>query len=91
MEIQARQELRAEIRSVYCRLNDEVEADSVGECPEIPVSCKERNPVINAALGNQSTAEARLAPLCQDLRPQLACPLPIARPDLDERHFRKSL
>src|ERR1035438_2604474 len=35
------------------------------EHSEVPGSHEGRNPVINAALGDQSVAESRLAPLCQ--------------------------
>jgi hypothetical protein len=80
-----------EIGSLRRGPNQEIEAGSAGERPEIPVSRKERNPVINTALGNQGIAETRLAALCQHPRSQLACPLPIARTDLDERQFREGL
>ena len=40
---------------------DQLEPGSARECPEIPVSRKERNPVIDAALGDQCIAQARLA------------------------------
>ena len=69
------------------RSNHKIEALSFGERPEVPVSRKERNPAINTALGDQSIAEARFTALCQHLRPQRARPLPIARPDLDQRQF----
>jgi len=56
-----------EIGSAGCGPNDEIEAGSVGERPEIPVSRKQRNPAINTALGDQGIAEPRLAALCQHL------------------------
>ena len=76
-----------EIGSLRRGPNQEIEAGSVGERPEVPVSREERNPAIDTALSDQGIAEARLAALRQHLRPQLACPLPIARLDLDERQL----
>lgn len=78
-------------RSVRCGSKDEIDAGSAGERPEIPVACEERNRVIDAALGDKGVAETCLAALRQHLRPQLACALPIAGPELDERQFRKEL
>src|ERR1035438_5022304 len=87
----AQGEGKAKNGSVGCGPNDEMEAGSVGERPEIPVSRKERNPAIHTALSDQGIAEARLAALGQHLRPQLACALPIAKPNLDERQFAELL
>jgi hypothetical protein len=44
-----------------------MEAGRAGELPEIPVSRKERNPVIHTALSDQGIAEARFAALGQHL------------------------
>src|ERR1700716_2296338 len=66
-----------------------IEARSFGERSEVPVSREERNPSVDAALGNQRVAEAHLAALRQHLRSQRSCSLPIARSDLNHRHFRK--
>ena len=64
-----------------------IEARSFGESSEVPVSREEGNTSIDAALGNQRVAEACLAVLRQHLRSQLSRSLPIARSDLDQRHF----
>jgi hypothetical protein len=56
-----------EIGSVRCGPNQEIEAGSAGERPEIPVSRKERNAAIDTTLGDQGIAEARLAALRQHL------------------------
>jgi hypothetical protein len=61
------------------------EAGSMGERPEIPVSCKEWNREIDTALGDQGVAKARLATLCQYFCSQRASPLPIAGTDFDEK------
>jgi hypothetical protein len=45
-----------------------IEARSFGESSEVPVSREERNPSVDAALGNQRVAEACLAALRQHLR-----------------------
>jgi len=66
-----------------------IKAGGASERPEVPVSREERNTSIDTALGDQRVAEARLAALGQRLRPQGSCPLPVARSDLDERHFRE--
>ena len=42
---------------------------------------------VDADLGDQRVAETRLAALCENLRSQCACPLPIARCDLDQRYL----
>ena len=64
-----------------------IKARSFGERSEVPVSREERNASVDTALGDQRVAEARLAALCQHLRSQPSCPLPIARSDLDQRYF----
>src|SRR6266481_4762373 len=76
-----------EARSVRSRPKHKIEARSVGESSEVPVSREERNSSVDAALGNQRVAEACLAALRQHLRSQLSRSLPIARPDLDQGHF----
>src|SRR5882762_8756185 len=65
------------------------EARSIGERSKVPVSREERNASVDAALGNQRVAEACLAALRQHLRSQRSCSLPIARSNLDQRHFRE--
>jgi len=42
-----------------------MESGSVRERPEIAISCEERNPAIDTALGDQGVSEARLSVLCQ--------------------------
>src|SRR5216684_6396004 len=54
-------------RSVRSRPKYKIEARSFGERSEVPVSCEERNPSVDAALGNQRVAEACLAALRQHL------------------------
>jgi hypothetical protein len=56
------------IGSVRCEPNQEIEAGGAGKRLEIAVSRKERNPAIDATLGDQGVAEARFAALCQYLR-----------------------
>ena len=80
-----KQTVLASSRSV--RGNHKIEAFRFGERPEVPVSREQRNPAINTALGDQGIAEAGLTALCQHVRPQRAGPLPIARPDLDQRQL----
>jgi hypothetical protein len=76
-----------ELASIRGRSNHQVEAGRVGERPEAPVSRKERNPAIDAALSDQGIAEARLTEPCQHVRPQSGCPLPVASLGLDDREF----
>jgi hypothetical protein len=71
--------------------DDKIQVCGVGERAEIPVPRKEREIMVDAALGNQGIAETRFAALCQYLRSQLTCPLPITGPDFDERQLRESL
>jgi hypothetical protein len=59
---------RVKTNSVRCGPNEEIEAGSVGERLEIPISGEERDPAIHTALGDQGVAEARLAALCEHLR-----------------------
>jgi hypothetical protein len=47
--------------------NQNIQTRGVGERPEIPISGKERNSVIDAALGDQGITEPRFAALCQHL------------------------
>src|SRR6267378_853889 len=74
-------------QSVRSRPKYKIEARSFGERTKVPVSREERNASVDAALGNQRVAEACLAVLRQHLRSQLSRSLPIARSDLDQRHF----
>src|SRR3979490_535988 len=76
-------------RSVRSRPKYKIEARSFGERSKVPVSREERNTSVDAALGNQRVAEACLAALRQHHRSQLSRSLPIARSDLDQRHFRE--
>src|SRR6266850_1069260 len=76
-------------RSVRSRPKYKIEARSFGEHSKVPVSREERNASVDAALGNQRVAEACLAALRQHLRSQRPRSLPIARSDLDQRHFRE--
>jgi hypothetical protein len=76
-----------EVASVRSGPKYEIEACSFGERSEVPVPREERNTSVDAALGDQRVAETRLAALCEYLRSQTSCPLPIARCDLDQRYF----
>ena len=76
-----------EVASVRSRPKYKIAACSFCEGSEVPVSREERNAPVNAALGDQGVAETRLAALYEDFRSQSACPLPIARCDLDQRHL----
>src|SRR5580700_10642240 len=67
--------------------NDEVEAGRGGERAEIAVAGEQGNPAVDTGLGDQRIAESRLAALSEDLRAQLACLLPVAGLDLDERQL----
>jgi hypothetical protein len=66
---------------------DKIEARRFGERSEVPVSREQRNPSVDAALGNQRIAEACLAALRKHFRSQLSRSLPISRFDLDQRHI----
>src|SRR2546430_2128847 len=76
-------------RSVCSRPKYTIEARTFGERSKVPVSREQRNASVDAALGNKRVAEACLAALRQHLRSQRSCSLPIARFDLDQRHFRE--
>lgn len=50
--------------SLSRQLNHQIETGGVCECPEIPVSRPQRDPVIDAALSDQRVAQARFSALC---------------------------
>ena len=56
-----------DVGSARRRSEYQVQAYSFNERQKIPVSRKERNPAINATLGDQSISEARHASLCERL------------------------
>jgi len=74
-----------------CGPNNEIESGGFSERTEIPISRKKRDPAIDTALSDGCIPKARLSALGQHFRSQLACPLPLAVLDLDERQFRKNL
>ena len=61
----------------------------LGEMPEVLVARYERNVVVDADLGDQRVGEPGLYSLRPQLRPQLAGPFPITRPDLELRDRAK--
>jgi hypothetical protein len=76
-----------EVASIDSRPKYKIEARSLGKCQEIAVAGEEKNAAVEAALGDQRIAQARFVALCQHLRAQNSCPLPIATFDFDQRYF----
>src|SRR5271169_1277561 len=66
-----------EIASVRSGPKYKIEARSFGERREVPIPRQKRNASVDTALGDQRVTETRLAALCQHLRSQPSCPLPV--------------
>jgi len=72
-------------------MDHKIEAFGFGKRPEVPIPRKESDPPIDAALGDQSISEPRFTALCQRMASQLACTLPIAGSDPDQRQLCERL
>src|SRR5690349_18031019 len=59
--------LSLDVGSLRPRSDDQVQALRFNERPKIPVPGKERDPAINATLGDQSISEARFALSCEPM------------------------
>src|ERR1700687_3145292 len=81
-------QVRTMLTSRCAGAKHKVEVCSHGERAEVPVARDERNALVDTALGDQRIAETGLAARGEHLSPQRARRLPIARRDLEQRHFR---
>ena len=69
------------------RSDHEVQVGGLGECVEVAVARNERNPAIDATLGDQNVAQARFQALAQNLSSQRAGSFPITGREFDQGYF----